>query len=120
VGLLWEIYNLRPDSTGVARYGVDLTVTVQAIERHSITAQVVGGILDAMGLSARGDDWVAMHYDRDVDANPDGTEVEYLVLDLRSDQAATYEITLTITDGASGRRASATRQFRVTARSPGQ
>ncbi len=114
VAFLWEMYNLQPDSSGVAHYTVRLAVRVDAIERHGVFAQVLGGIGDATGLSALGDDRVVLEYDNDVAIDPGAAQAEYLVLDLRSDQQVTYEIELTVVDRSTGQAATVSRRFEVT------
>jgi GWxTD domain-containing protein len=114
VGLLWEIYNLTPDSTGTARYTVDVRITVRNVERRGFAARILGGIGDAIGLSARGDDAVALSYDRAARAVPGGIQVEYLSVELEDAPRAEYAITLTITDRVSGATREALRRIVVT------
>lgn len=114
VALLWEIYNLVPDSTGAAKYHVDLRIDVKEIERRGFTAKILGGIRDAIGLSAKGDDQVSLSYDRRVTARPGGTQVDYLKVDLQNAPEATYGITLTVTDMVSHRVVQKLRQVMVT------
>ena len=113
VALLWEIYNLPRDSLGGAQYSVDLAVTVDAIERHGWGASVIGGLGDAMGLSALGDEKVEMSYERQVDVGPDGTQVEYLTVDLQDAPDGTYTITVQITEHVTGQTASRSRVITV-------
>jgi hypothetical protein len=114
VGLLWEIYNLTPDSTGTARYTVDLRITVRNVERRGFAARILGGIGDAIGLSARGDDAVALTYDRAAAARPGGIQVEYLSVELEDAPKAEYAVSLTITDRVSGASREALRRIVVT------
>lgn len=114
VGLLWEIYNLTPDSTGIARYTVDVQVTVRNIERPNFAARILGGLGDAMGLSAKGDDHVALTYDRDVTAESGGRQVEYLMIDLEGAPLAEYALTIRVTDRVSGSSAETLRRIVVT------
>jgi GWxTD domain-containing protein len=114
VGLLWEIYNLTPDSTGRAHYSVEVRFTVRDIERRSFAARILGGIGDAVGLSAKGDDEVSLVYDRAVEAVPGGRRVEYLTVDLEDAPVATYVITLRVTDKLTQRVVEARRQIAVT------
>jgi hypothetical protein len=114
VGLLWEVYNLTPDSTGTARYTVDVRITVQNIERKGFAARILGGIGDAMGLTARGDDAVALTYDRTATVPPGGTQVEYLSVQLEDAPRAEYAISLTVTDRVSGASREALRRIVVT------
>lgn len=115
VALLWEIYNLAPDSTGRARYAVELRITVRDIERKGFAARILGGIGDAVGLSAKGDDEVSLVYDREVTTAPGGRQVEYLTVDLENAPVATYVITLRVTDKLTQQVAEARRQIAVTA-----
>lgn len=114
VGLLWEVYNLTPDSTGTARYTVALRITVQGVERRGFAARILGGIGDAMGLTARGDDAVSLRYDREVAAEPGGSQVEYLSVNLEDAPRAEYAITLSVTDRVADRTVEARRRIVVT------
>lgn len=118
VSLLWEIYNLVPDSTGVAHYTVTLRITVKEVERHGFAARILGGIGDAVGLSARGDNQVSLEYPASAPVAPGGTRVEYLTVNLDNAPEATYAVYLTVTDKATGRSVTARRQFRVTSKAP--
>jgi hypothetical protein len=113
VGLLWEVYNLTPDTTGTARYTVELRITVRNVERTSFVARILGGIGDAMGLSARGDDAVALAYDREAAARPGGIQVEYLSVELEGAPNAEYAVSLTVTDRVSGATREALRRIVV-------
>jgi hypothetical protein len=114
VGLLWEIYNLTPDSTGTARYTVNVRITVRTIERRGFAARILGGIGDAIGLSARGDDAVALTYDRTATAVPGGIQVEYLSVELEDAPRAEYAIQLSVTDRVTGVTREALRRIVVT------
>jgi GWxTD domain-containing protein len=114
VGLLWEIYNLTPDSTGVARYRVEVRFTVLAVERTNFAARILGGLGDALGLSARGDEQVALAYDREVRAEPAGRHVEYLMVDLDDAPLADYGVSVTVLDRVTGRTVEALRRITVT------
>jgi hypothetical protein len=115
VALLWEIYNLVPDSAGRARYAVELHITVRDIERKGFAARILGGIGDAVGLSAKGDDEVSLVYNREVTTPPGGRQVEYLTVDLENAPVATYVIMLRVTDKLTQQVAEARRQITVTA-----
>jgi hypothetical protein len=114
VGLLWEIYNLQPDSLGVARYSVEVRISVQAVERRGIGARILGGLGDAMGLSAKGEDAVGLTYDRDVTAEPAGRQVEYLMVELEDAPMAEYAIAIRVTDRVRNVTAEALRRIVVT------
>ncbi|HEX9631453.1 MAG TPA: GWxTD domain-containing protein [Gemmatimonadales bacterium] len=114
VGLLWEIYNLTPDSLGIARYTVEVRFTVLSVERRGFAARVLGGLGDAMGLSARGDDRVALTYDREVRVAAGGRQVEYLLVDLDDAPLADYGIAVRVLDRTTGRAVEAIRRITVT------
>ena len=114
VALLWEVYNLEPDSTGVARYTVTVRITIREVERRGFIARILGGIGDAVGLSAQGDDEVSLSYDREVTIEPGGRQVEYLTVELEDAPKALYGIWITVTDAVSGQAVTARRQFMVT------
>jgi len=116
VGLLWEVYNLTPDSTGTAHYTVDVRFTVLDVERSNFAARIFGGLGDAVGLSARGDDQVALSYDRDVTATPGGRQVEYLMVELQGAPVASYGVTVTVTDNVAHRAVESLRRIVVTER----
>jgi GWxTD domain-containing protein len=118
VALFWEVYNLRPDSTGTARYEVEVRFTVQELERRGIAARFLGGIADAAGLSAEGDDQVALAYRRDVTTGRGGRVVEYLSVDLQGAPDATYLVTVTISDLVAQRTTSADRRIAISPTEP--
>ena len=120
LGLLWESYNLTPDSSGVVRYAVELSVRVERVLRdEGLHIQVVGGVLDALGLSARGDERLAVSYEVEAPANPDRRHVGYLVVDFDQVPNADYEVVVAITDLATGRQARTRRTFAVDPLEPG-
>ncbi|MDH5196911.1 MAG: hypothetical protein OEY20_06635, partial [Gemmatimonadota bacterium] len=102
VALLWEIYDLAADSNGLAHFDVQLRLTVDAIERRSFAAQIVGGVSDAMGLSAVGDDQVALDYDRRAAVGPNGTVVEFVTVELRDAPEGRYTIEVLVRDRLTG------------------
>jgi len=114
IALLWEVYNLTPDSTGTARYHVELRIDVKEVERRGFFAKILGGVRDAVGMSARGDDQVALAFDRQAKATPGGTYVDYLKVDLQNAPEATYGIHLTITDQVGHHVVQKLRQVMVT------
>lgn len=120
LGLLWETYNLAPDSSGVVHYAVEISVRVGAILREGgLHVRIVGGMLDAMGLSARGDERLALSYEVEAPAASNGRHVDYLVVDFDRVPSAGYEVTVTIVDLVTGSRASARRHFAVDPVEPG-
>jgi len=123
VALLWENYDLQRDSTGSAHYTVDLRFTVEAIARRSLFAQVVGGVADAMGLSAVGDDQVSIRYERSAAVPETGILPEYLTVDLHDAPEGRYTIAVTVTDLLAGTTMTRARTLLVNrdppARAPG-
>ncbi|MDH3496208.1 MAG: GWxTD domain-containing protein [Gemmatimonadota bacterium] len=113
VGLLWEIYNLQPDSLGFARYTVELRFTVEAIERRTFLARIVGGIGDATGLSALGDDRIALRWDREVRVTPERANTEHVTVDLRDAPQGRYGIEVVVTDHRTGASAARERVIHV-------
>jgi GWxTD domain-containing protein len=118
VAILWENYNLQRDSTGAAHIAVDLRFTVDAIERHSLFAQVVGGVADAVGLSAKGDDQAVISYERSATVPPTGILPEYLTVDLRDAPEGRYTVALTVTDLLAGTTATRERTLLVSREPP--
>jgi hypothetical protein len=102
VGLLWEVYNLAPDDAGQVSYAVDLRFTLESITRRSLVAQIVGGLGDALGVTAQGDDRISLHYTRTTDATPNYVNVEYLTVDLKDSPEGTYTIEVEVTDLRTG------------------
>ena len=113
VGLLWEIYNLQPDSSGVAHYTVNVRITIHSLERKSFAARIFGGLGDAVGLSAKGDDEIALTYDRNVAATPGGRQVEYMMVRLQDAPLAEYAVTLQVTDHTTQRSVQTIRKIVV-------
>jgi hypothetical protein len=112
VALLWETYGLQPDSTGVVRYTIELTFTVREVERRGFAARILGGIGDAVGLSARGDEQVALQYERS--APHAERQVDWLSVGLDDATEGLYTIAVTVTDRVSGRTTTQLRSVRVT------
>ncbi|HEY2824972.1 MAG TPA: hypothetical protein VGI83_05455, partial [Gemmatimonadales bacterium] len=114
LALLWEVYNLTPDSTGTGHYHVELRIDVKEVERRGFFARILGGVRDAVGLSARGDDQVALAFDRQATTTPGGAYVDYLKVDLQNAPEATYGIHLTVTDLVTHKSVEKLRQVMVT------
>lgn len=114
VHLYWEMYNLTPDSTGAVSYRAEVVIMVQSLERTGFAANIVGGIADAIGTSARGDDQVTLSYDvSDVLGDRDRLP-GWVALDLSDAPNGTYILDLSITDQQTGQTATRRRTFRVT------
>jgi len=102
LALLWEIYDPATDTSGVAHFDVQLRITIDAIERRSFAAQIVGGLGDAMGLSAQGDDRVSLDYERQATVGPDGAVAEFVTVALRDAPEGWYTVGVTVRDRATG------------------
>lgn len=119
LGLLWEAYNLVPDTTGIARYEVEVTITVETLLRDALHLRVIGGVLDAVGLSARGDAELALRYDREARVTPGGRVAEYITVDFDRAPNAEYEVRIRVTDRVSGQVAESRSRFAVDPKEPG-
>ncbi len=102
VALYWETYNATAHADGEARVRVRVTVRILSIDRgRSFSARVLGGIADAVGLSAVGDEQVSLMYERQVRA---GAMVPHqLALGLGDAPAGRYALSVEVTDLSSGR-----------------
>ena len=118
VHLYWEIYNLQADSAGVVRYEAEVTLRVQTLERRGFAANVVGGVLDAVGVTAKGDDQLTLRYEvSDVLGSRDRLP-GWVALDLADAPNGTYILELLITDMASGQTFVRRRTFTVSEPEP--
>jgi hypothetical protein len=95
--LVWEVYGL--DSGAEAEYDVEIRLTAVSVARRGLVARVVGGVADALGLSALGDDVVRLRYHRVREPAP--ALLEYLVLDVVGTTPGTYRVEVTVTPPAS-------------------
>jgi len=113
VGLLWEVYNLATDSAGTAQYDVELRITVDAIERRTFLAQIIGGIADATGISAVGDDRVSLNWSQSTTPGPDGVVTEHVMVELRDAPEGRYTVSITVGDRTTGAVATSERTILV-------
>jgi hypothetical protein len=118
VHLYWEIYNLQPDTTGSIRYTAEVVLRVQSVERTGLVARAVGPVLDAAGLSAKGDDPVSLRYDVTEALAGRNRVPAWVAVDLLQAPAGTYTLELGITDQLSQQTATRRRVFTVTDRIP--
>ena len=102
--LYWENYGTARDSTGTGRLRVELTLRLTEIDRgRQLQARILGGIADAVGLTAKGDDRVALRYDRTVAVDAADRIPNHLALDLGDAPYGTYHLELAVTDLATGK-----------------
>jgi GWxTD domain-containing protein len=114
LSVLWESYNLRPDSTGFAHYRIDVTITAREVRRANLAARIIGGIRDAVGLSARGDS-VSLSFEREADVRGRLAVPEYLDVVLGDSPDGLYDLALTVTDRQSGESVTRRRPFVISA-----
>src|SRR5690242_1553456 len=64
VHLYAEVYHLRPKpgSEGIAEFEVALRLRVDTLQRGGVGARIIGGLLDAVGASAKGDNQVLLSF----------------------------------------------------------
>lgn len=105
VALYWETYNATARADGTARVRVQVTVRLLSLDRgRSFSARILGGVADAVGLSAVGDEQVSLTFERTVAAGL-ATVPHQLTLGMGDAPAGRYLLALDVTDVASGRRA---------------
>jgi GWxTD domain-containing protein len=121
VHLLAEAYGLSTrDTIGgpAVRFQVSVRLRITAVQRQGLAARVVGGMLDALGASAKGDDQVVLQY---VAAEPldDRDRIPiYLALDLSGAPAGQYQLDLAVTDLETGAVATRRRVLQVVEAAP--
>ena len=117
-GVLWETYDLAARG-GSSRYTVELSLTVLEVDRSDektgktdFATRIIGGVADAIGVSARGDDRVTLKYTREHDARP--VALNYLTIDLGDAPRGRYRLRIDVTDLVSSKRATTERFLTVT------
>lgn len=113
LSILWESYNLRPDSMGFAHYRIDVTITAREVRRANLAARIIGGIRDAVGLSALGDS-ISLSFEREANVRGRLAMPEYLDVVLGDAPGGFYDLALTVTDRQSGESVTRRRQFVIT------
>ncbi|MGI8496563.1 MAG: GWxTD domain-containing protein [Gemmatimonadaceae bacterium] len=97
--LYWETYGLTGDSNRVARVHIDLSLRVDKIQRQdALVVRIIGGLLDATGLSAKGDERVTLSYDKVVSLDGTDRTVDYLALNLGEAPEGVYTLQLSVKD----------------------
>jgi GWxTD domain-containing protein len=109
IGVAWETYELA-ERQGQSRYRVELALTALRITRPTdLITRITGGIADAVGLSALGQDRVSLTYERTRRASP--VSLDYLTLDLNGVPAGHYRLTVQITDLNTNRQVFSNREL---------
>ena len=112
--LYWETYGLSPDSTNSGRMRVEIGLRLREMDRgREFTARVLGGVADAIGLSEKGEDRVALRYERSVTIDSSDRVPNYLALALGGAPYGTYDLELTVTDLTTGGATTRTRTISV-------
>ncbi|MBC7790962.1 MAG: GWxTD domain-containing protein [Anaerolineae bacterium] len=110
IHIYWETYGLARDSAGVGHSRVKLNLHVDRLERSSKIDIVLGGLGDAFGLTAKGDDRASLTYNRTIAPDVMDRAPDYLALAIGDSPAGTYTLEIEVSDLASGR---VTRRQRV-------
>lgn len=113
IHLLWEMYNLTVDSLGTFWYDAEIVLRVQSLERRGLAARIVGGVLDAVGTTAEGDDQVSVRYEVRETLGDRDRVPGWVAVDLEDAPTGTYVMELIITDRVSGNSAVRRRVFTV-------
>ena len=112
--LYWETYGLVPDSTRSGRMRIEIGLRLAEMDRgREFTARVLGGVADAVGLSEKGEDRVALRYERTVTLDSSDRVPDYLALALGGAPYGTYEMELTVTDLTTGKATTRARTITV-------
>lgn len=120
VHLYAELYGLAPRKAGedVAQFQVWVRLRVDSLARRSVTARIVGGVLDAIGASAKGDDELTLSYVSQESLTGRDRVPLYLALDLAGAPAGRYDLTVTVKDLTTGQFASRHRGIEIAERLP--
>jgi hypothetical protein len=97
--LYWETYGLARDSaTQAGRAKVELALRVDRLQRDNQVSVILGGIGDALGLTAKGDDRVSLSYERTVTPDALDRAPDYLALSIGNSPPGTYTLEIRVTD----------------------
>jgi hypothetical protein len=107
ISLVWENYEFGARE-GTANYTVAIGITRVRSLAGAIAARITGGLAGAARIDVSADR-VSLTVDRAVPHS--AAFVDHINLDLSDTPAGTYEITLHVTDTATGRVASRTKRF---------
>lgn len=106
VHLYAEAYHLAPGQNNgggqVAHLQVAVRLRVQALQRTGLAARIVGGIRDAIGASAAGDDQLTLSYVAQESLEGRDRVPIYLALDLAGAPAGVYQLDLAVKDLTTG------------------
>ena len=100
--LLWETYGLTPRD-GNDEY--DVTIRLARVRRGGIgalAAKIVGGVAGLVGISHGGSDEVTLSFPRRIPASD--LALDHVTIDLGEASAGAYDLEVTVTDRATGKR----------------
>jgi GWxTD domain-containing protein len=106
LGLYWETYGATKSADGMYRLSVEVKLTILELDRaKTFQAQLFGGVLDALRLSAEGREQVTITFPRTVAVSAGGDDrvVHHLSVGLADAPPAQYRLELAVTDLESGR-----------------
>ena len=118
IGLYWEVYHPTADRDGRTRYDVEIRVTLLELDRgRDPVRRTLGSLADLVGLSAEGEQQLALRFRRDEarPTLPSERLSDLVTIGLGSAPAGTYRLDLLLTDAGSGQRTQTSRTLRVIA-----
>jgi len=114
VAIYFEIYNLLPDSDQFASYELELTVTIEEIERKGPgIRRLLGELADKWGLTAEGSDVVQLRFRKEAHVRARDLIPEFFEIQLPGAPAGRYRLKLTVLDRNADRSVITEREFRI-------
>lgn len=114
VSMYFEIYNLLPDADQFASYELELTVTIEEIERKGpAIAKLLGELADKWGLTAEGSDVVQLRFRKEAHVRARDMIPEFFKIQLPGAPEGRYRLKLTVRDRNAGRTVVTEREFRI-------
>jgi hypothetical protein len=110
VGLLWELYDLRPKD-GASAYRVAITVERTDRSGAALAFRVLDNLGRAIGRAQGSRDRFTIAFDRQVASRPE--LVEYLSLDMTQAPVGTYRLRVEVTDLATRQKTARDTEFRM-------
>ena len=112
-----EAYGLTAEDSGgtgpAVRFQVAVRLRVRDLDRRGMAARLLGGVLDAVGVTAEGDDQVVLQYTAQEPLEGRDRVPLFLAIDLTNAPIGRYALDLAVTDLATGRVAVRHRDVRV-------
>jgi hypothetical protein len=98
IHLYTEAYRLADAGGRVAHFQVAVRLRVEALERTGIAARIIGGVIDAVGASAVGDDQITLSYAAEESLLGRDRVPIYLALDLAGAPVGIYQLDVAVKD----------------------